>query len=173
MENNNEDNKTQASEHHEGKLVLLHQEQKEDKERDNKAEISMDEKNPEFSKLESISVVLLKKFPSLNIDLTLSKDYVPFIHVWKPIKKENGVQGMPFLPCFHIIVTLNAQDYGNSSEISKEVVLFQLHSFHGKVSLDLIMKHNQFSNCLFTNKVKYIPLHYAHTSNYYIFLGFT
>ena len=146
MENNNKSNKTKTSEHHERKIVLHHEAQKENKERADKAKMTINEKNPEFTKLESISVVLLKQFPALNIDLTLSNDYVPFIHVWKPIQREHGVQGMPFLPCFHIIVTLNTQQ--SSSEMSKDLVLFQLHSFHGKVSLDRNMNKNQFANCL-------------------------
>ena len=157
MEKNNKGYNTLAIENHEGKTVLHHQAQKEDKERDIRAKITNNGKSPQFTKLESFSVMLLNQFPSLNIDLTLSKDYVPFIHIWKPIKRGNGVQGMPFLPCFHIIVTLNSQPYRNPSEISKDLVLFQLHSFHGKVSLDINMNNNQFANFI----EKYIPLNYA------------
>ena len=86
------------------------------------------------SKLQVISNVLIKSFPSLSIHLTVSKDCIPFIHVWKPIKKGNGNQGMPFLPCFHIIVTLTSP-CEDSNAISREHALFQLHSFHGMVWL--------------------------------------
>ena len=89
-------------------------------------------------RLEIIKSILVKKFASLSIESSISQDLVPFLHIWKPISKSSGVQGMPFLPCFHIIATLNMQDdsYGelkDAHRIGKDKVLFQLHSFHGKV----------------------------------------
>ena len=86
----------------------------------------------QFIKLQAITTVLSQKFTTLSIQQTLSKDDVPFIHIWKPISKYNGVQGMPFLPCFHIIVTLSTP-YDDTDRAIKEHLLFQLHSFHGKV----------------------------------------
>ena len=85
-------------------------------------------------KLKAIKTTLSNKFSSLSIQQTISKDHVPFIHIWKPISQSNGVQGMPFLPCFHIIVTLTTFCDDPKAVTSKEAgVLFQLHSFHGKV----------------------------------------
>ena len=48
---------------------------------------------------------------------------------------------MPFLPCFHIIVTLTSsgsklEDPDISSISTNEKALFQLHSYHGKVLAD-------------------------------------
>ena len=91
-----------------------------------------------LEQLERIKRILYKKFSSLSIQVAVSQDSVPFLHLWKPISKSSGVQGMPFLPCFHIIVTLsmhdNAGDAGNQEKRQGSIqVLFQLHSFHGKV----------------------------------------
>ena len=88
--------------------------------------------------LGSIKRILCKKFSSLSIEIAISQDSVPFLHLWKPISKSSGVQGMPFLPCFHIIVTLSVldktKDDGSQAEAQRNIqVLFQLHSFHGKV----------------------------------------
>ena len=86
------------------------------------------------NRLDNIRLILSERFPSLSIQQAISQDYVPFLHIWKPISKSSGVQGMPFLPCFHIIVTLSVGD-DNENNLSHErvMVLFQLHSFHGKV----------------------------------------
>ena len=91
-----------------------------------------------LEQLESIKRILCNKFSSLSIQAAVSQDSVPFLHLWKPISKSSGVQGMPFLPCFHIIVTLsvvdNNEDVENQEERQGSIqVLFQLHSFHGKV----------------------------------------
>ena len=86
------------------------------------------------NRLDNIRLILSERFPSLSIQQAISQDSVPFLHIWKPISKSSGVQGMPFLPCFHIIVTLSVGD-DNENNLSHErvMVLFQLHSFHGKV----------------------------------------
>ena len=97
----------------------------------------------QLAKLERIKECLWEQFPSLSIQQTLSQSSVPFLHVWKPISESSGVQGMPFLPCFHIIVTMTC-DCGHSflkkdSTLDHEhgsIALFQLHSFHGKVLQD-------------------------------------
>ena len=88
----------------------------------------------QMMKLKAIKTTLSNKFASLSIQQTISKDHVPFIHIWKPISQSNGVQGMPFLPCFHIIVTLTTFCDVPRDVTSKTGILFQLHSFHGKVS---------------------------------------
>ena len=84
-------------------------------------------------KLKAVKTMLSGKFSSLSIQQTISKDHVPFIHIWKPISQSNGVQGMPFLPCFHIIVTLTTFCDVPKAVTSRGGILFQLHSFHGKV----------------------------------------
>ena len=92
--------------------------------------------------LEDVKDVLLMKFGCLNINQTVSQNDVPFLHVWKPITQTEGTQGMPFLPCFHIIVTVSGSDDNdmlhNQAKKSDDgiYVLFQLHSFHGKVIAD-------------------------------------
>ena len=92
--------------------------------------------------LEDVKDVLLMKFGCLNIYQTVSQNDVPFLHVWKPITQTEGTQGMPFLPCFHIIVTISGNDdydmLHNQTKKSDDGidVLFQLHSFHGKVIAD-------------------------------------
>ena len=93
----------------------------------------------EINKLQEICNKLTVTFPSLSIHLTASKDFVPFIHVWKPIKKGNENQGMPFLPCFHIIVTLHTLPRVGSTTNAQNHALFQLNSFHGKVRIFLNM----------------------------------
>ena len=92
--------------------------------------------------LEDVKDVLLMKFGCLNINQTVSQTDVPFLHVWKPITQTEGTQGMPFLPCFHIIVTVSGNDDNDMlhNQVKKSDdgidVLFQLHSFHGKVIAD-------------------------------------
>ena len=90
------------------------------------------------SKLQHLKFNLTERFLSLSIQESISQDGVPFLHIWKPIHKTSGVQGMPFLPCFHIIVTLTCGsrlDEPDSSS-TNEKALFQLHSYHGKVLAD-------------------------------------
>ena len=95
-----------------------------------------------YNTLGDVKKILCKKYPALSINQTISQDNVPFLHIWKTIAKTEGVQGMPFLPCFHIIVTATSygDDYENDNDISNETdevwILFQLHSFHGKVIAD-------------------------------------
>ena len=84
-------------------------------------------------KLKAIKTTLSDRFSCLSIHQTISKDHVPFIHIWKPILQLHGVQGMPFLPCFHIIVTMTTFCDVPKAVTSREGILFQLHSFHGKV----------------------------------------
>lgn len=95
--------------------------------------------------LEDIKNVLSKKYACLSVNQTISQDHVPFLHIWKPITKSEGVQGMPFLPCFHIIVTVTGAedddhvDNDGSQELNdcgNPLILFQLHSYHGKVIAD-------------------------------------
>jgi len=90
--------------------------------------------------LENVKDVLSKKFECLSISQAVSQNDVPFLHVWKPITQTEGVQGMPFLPCFHIIVTVTGQDDEDVNDVTEANcdtnVLFQLHSFHGKVIAD-------------------------------------
>ena len=109
-------------------------------------------------RLEMIKSILVKKYTSLSIESSISQDLVPFLHIWKPISKSSGVQGMPFLPCFHIIVTLNVQDdsYANLKDmhqIEKEKLLFQLHSFHGKLLKEDIV---DFKSCNETTTFKLV-----------------
>ena len=102
--------------------------------------------------LDDIKDILFKKYSCLSINKTISQDHVPFLHIWKPITKTEGVQGMPFLPCFHIIVTVTSQEESNQhdgclqnlSENVSSLALFQLHSFHGKVIAD---ESIAFENC--------------------------
>ena len=99
-------------------------------------------KSLEYSgKLQRLKFNLSERFPTLSIQESISQDGVPFLHIWKPIHKSSGVQGMPFLPCFHIIVTLTSsgsklEDPDISSISTNEKALFQLHSYHGKVLAD-------------------------------------
>ena len=93
--------------------------------------------------LQVLKDVLLKKYSSLSVNQTLSKDHVQFLHIWKPIAETEGVQGMPFLPCFHVIVTVTEanDEYDENgkqeaNECRDTYILFQLHSFHGKVIAD-------------------------------------
>ena len=90
--------------------------------------------------LETIKSKINEKFSSLSIHQALSPDGVPFIHIWKPISKLAGFQGMPFLPCFHIIGTVvsesSKESISSASEEYHKTVLFQLHSLHGKVLAD-------------------------------------
>ena len=94
--------------------------------------------------LESVKNVVMKKHPSLNIHQAFSPNDVPFIHIWKPISKLEGFQGMPFLPCFHIIGTIvcteTETDGLTASTECDKMILFQLHSFHGKVLADEYVK---------------------------------
>jgi hypothetical protein len=81
-----------------------------------------------------------QKHPTLNVHQALSSEHVPFIHIWKPISKLEGFQGMPFLPCFHIIGTIlytnpEMENKKKTSDCIKRVLL-QLHSFNGKVIAD-------------------------------------
>ena len=106
----------------------------------------------QLAKLERIKEHLWKQFPSISIQQTLSQNGVPFLHIWKPISESSGVQGMPFLPCFHIITTMTCNcghtfltkgttsdhDHGN-------IALFQLHSFHGKVLQDELINIKDFN----------------------------
>ena len=107
--------------------------------------------------LEELKNVLSKKYACLSVNQTISQDHVPFLHIWKPIAKSEGVQGMPFLPCFHIIVTVTGADddhvdNGGSQELNdcgSPLILFQLHSFHGKVIADesiALKECNQHTN---------------------------
>ena len=92
------------------------------------------------NKLQKLKFNLSERFASLSIQESISQDGVPFLHIWKPIHKSSGVQGMPFLPCFHIIVTITSSgirvDETNGSNSTNEKALFQLHSYHGKVLAD-------------------------------------
>ena len=89
------------------------------------------------SKLQHLKFNLCERFTSLSIQESISQDGVPFLHIWKPIHKSSGVQGMPFLPCFHIIVTLTCGSRIDEIDSSTyEKALFQLHSYHGKVLAD-------------------------------------
>ena len=105
---------------------------------------SLSETLSQFAKLERMKEYLWEKFPSLSIQQTLSQSSVPFLHVWKPISESSGVQGMPFLPCFHIIVTMTCncghssfkKDAATLDHEHASIALFQLHSFHGKVLQD-------------------------------------
>ena len=104
--------------------------------------------------LEDIKDGLCKKYTTLNVNPSISQDHVPFLHIWKPIRKSEGVQGMPFLPCFHIIVTLTGDEDDKNDSVKANnsddvLVLFQLHSFHGKVIADesIALKDcNQYAN---------------------------
>ena len=83
---------------------------------------------------------ILQQHPTLSVHQAVSPEHVPFIHIWKPISKLEGFQGMPFLPCFHIIGTIlysnpETKNKNKTSDCSK-TVLFQLHSFNGKVVAD-------------------------------------
>ena len=110
-----------------------------------------------LEKLEKLRLILCDRFPSLSIQLTISQDSVPFLHIWKPISKSRGVQGMPFLPCFHIIVTLSVAEVEEQQHLPQSLdtiqdknilALFQLHSFHGKVlKEDVIRIHNIYDEC--------------------------
>ena len=87
-------------------------------------------------KLKHLKITLARKFTSISIHQTISRYGVPFLHIWKPISRYEGVQGMEFLPCFHIIVTITNEYAGiqqSGQDNDKDSVLFQLHSFHGKV----------------------------------------
>ena len=89
------------------------------------------------NKLQQLKFNLCERFSSLSIQESISQDGVPFLHIWKPIHKSSGVQGMPFLPCFHIIVTLTCGSRIDELDSSVyEKALFQLHSYHGKVLAD-------------------------------------
>ena len=90
------------------------------------------------TKLQHLKNNLSERFGSLSIQESISQDGVPFLHIWKPIRKASGVQGMPFLPCFHIIVTLTSNGrLDDTTDLStNEKALFQLHSYHGKVLAD-------------------------------------
>ena len=102
-------------------------------------------------KLKQLKIILSKKFDSLSIHQTTSRYGVPFLHVWKPICRSEGVQGMEFLPCFHIIVTLmnrhnTTLSEGNSITRMDDSYLFQLHSFHGKVLAEELHFFNKCDN---------------------------
>ena len=90
-------------------------------------------------KLKYFKILLTKTFDCVSIHETISRHGVPFLHVWKPISRLEGVQGMDFLPCFHIIVTIvkneerSCKNALSNDQIKGESVLFQLYSFHGKV----------------------------------------
>ena len=90
-------------------------------------------------KLKYFKILLTKTFDCVSIHETISRHGVPFLHVWKPISRLEGVQGMDFLPCFHIIVTIvkneerSCKKALSNDQIKGESVLFQLYSFHGKV----------------------------------------
>ena len=90
-------------------------------------------------KLKYFKILLAKTFDCVSIHETISRHGVPFLHVWKPISRLEGVQGMDFLPCFHIIVTIVTNEERSckkalsTDQIKDESVLFQLYSFHGKV----------------------------------------
>ena len=92
--------------------------------------------------LEEMKDVLCTKFGCLSFSQTVSQNDVPFLHIWKPISQTGGVQGMPFLPCFHMIVTVTENDDDHmlnnylKPDIDDRNILFQLHSFHGKVIAD-------------------------------------
>ena len=90
------------------------------------------------SKLQQLKVNLAERFTTLSIQESISQDGVPFLHIWKPIHKSSGVQGMPFLPCFHIIVTVTCGSRldDETGPSTNEKALFQLHSYHGKVLAD-------------------------------------
>ena len=115
-------------------------------------------KNPTTIILEDIKHILSKKYHCLSINQSITQDHVLFLHIWKPITQSEGVQGMPFLPCFHIIVTVTGVDdhlvEKDSSHAFNEhqdspSILFQLHSFHGKVIADesiILEKCNQDTN---------------------------
>ena len=61
---------------------------------------------------------------------------------------------MPFLPCFHIIVTVTDQEeddeqHNEQPQKDSSSILFQLHSFHGKVIADesiALNKCNSYTN---------------------------
>ena len=90
-------------------------------------------------KLKYFKILLTKTFDCVSIHETISRHGVPFLHVWKPISRLEGVQGMDFLPCFHIIVTIakneerSCKNALSNDQMKGESVLFQLYSFHGKV----------------------------------------
>ena len=99
--------------------------------------------------LELIKESVMEKYASLSVHHALSPDGVPFIHIWKPISKLAGFQGMPFLPCFHIIGTVVVsepeKECTNEPGDCSKTVLFQLHSFHGKVLADEYVKFQNIS----------------------------
>ena len=112
-----------------------------------KQELGKTAKQPSI-KLKQLKIILAKKFDNLSIHQTISRHGVPFLHVWKPISRSEGVQGMEFLPCFHIIITLMNGNDDSQSEASSltrmnESYLFQLHSFHGKVLAEELHIFNQ------------------------------
>ena len=109
-------------------------------------------------KLKQLKIILAKKFECLSIYQTISRYSVPFLHIWKPISKSEGVQGMDFLPCFHIIVTLVNEHASMQAEVSSrtetnESYLFQLHSFHGKVLAEELHYSNKCGSSTYFNLV--------------------
>ena len=100
-------------------------------------------------KLKHLKITLAKKFTGISVHQTISRYGVPFLHIWKPISRSEGVQGMEFLPCFHIIATItNEQNAGIQSAPKNkgDSVLFQLHSFHGKVLAEELHFTDQCDN---------------------------
>ena len=110
------------------------------------------------TKLKHLKIILAKKFNSISIHQTISRYGVPFLHIWKPICRSEGVQGMEFLPCFHIIVTVTNEHAGiqvtpKDSGGRNNTVLFQLHSFHGKVLAEEFHRSNKCDNSTYFDLV--------------------
>jgi len=89
--------------------------------------------------------ILVEQFPKLLIAKNLSpRDFQPFLHIWKPICLPAPSQGLPFLPCFHVIATANF----NEEEKDFNIV-FNLHSFHGKLLVSDVIRLSKMEECLF------------------------
>ena len=117
------------------------------------------------TKLKSLKIILAKKFSCLSIHQTISRYGVPFLHIWKPISRSEGVQGMEFLPCFHLIVTITNEHANIQIDHNNDSVLFQLHSFHGKVLAEELQVFEQCNNSTFYDLISRMAtdrLHLCH-----------
>jgi len=88
---------------------------------------------------------LIRQFPKLFIAKNLSPlDFRPFLHIWKPVCLPAPSQGLPFLPCFHVIATAAFNDADKDFNIC-----FSLYSFHGKLLVSDVIRLSKMDEVIF------------------------
>ena len=89
-----------------------------------------------------------------------------FLHIWRPLTRTHLTQGMTYLPCFHVVVTVK-----EAAGVLEEALVFTLLTFHGKTLDRLSVNTNPSSGTEMLEDVKIEMLSDLVTDNIHICQG--